>query len=291
MSGFVVMARDATEHPLLKDGERFRAWFWMVAKACWKPTKFDVHGKIITLERGQFCCSVREMAEAWGWSKSAVDRFIQRLIDEDMVISTRAKTGTGGGTSSGTARSIITICNYAKYQNVPKGSGTASEPQGGTAAGQQRDIKEQGNKGTIEPDGSIPPTPHCDSDWIGLPDWLPAEPWNGWLEMRRDKRKWPTPRAVELTVDKLTRWRAKGHDPGAILDAATENAWTTIYEPKDSPDGLPARYATNLRPPTSTRGERPNPLLDLVRATEAPDYPEADSQPDWQGGPTLRAIQ
>jgi hypothetical protein len=29
------MHRDALNHPLLQDGERFRAWFWLVAKACW----------------------------------------------------------------------------------------------------------------------------------------------------------------------------------------------------------------------------------------------------------------
>jgi hypothetical protein len=146
MSGFVVIRREALDHHLLRDAERFRAWCWLIASACWKPTKFDVHGKTITLERGQLCVSVRQLAEAWGWSKSAADRFIQRLVDEDMVISTRAKTGTGSGTTSGTARSIITICNYSKYQDVPSAGGTKSEPPSGTAAGQQRDIKEQGNQ-------------------------------------------------------------------------------------------------------------------------------------------------
>jgi hypothetical protein len=135
MSGFIVMARDATEHPLLQDGERFRAWFWMVAKACWKPTPFDIHGKIVTLDRGQFCCSVRELADTWGWSKSTVERFLTRLKTEAMI-----------GTDAGTGRLIITICNYTKYQDVPKERGTANGTPSGTAAGQQRDIKEQGNQ-------------------------------------------------------------------------------------------------------------------------------------------------
>jgi hypothetical protein len=193
VSGFIVMARDATEHPLLRDGERFRAWFWMVAKACWKPSQFDVHGKIITLERGQFCCSIREMAEAWGWSKSAVDRFIQRLVDEDMVISTRAKTGTGSGTTSGTARSIITICNYAKYQDVPQQSGTAAEPQSGTAAGQQRDIKEQGNKGTRDiPNGISTARPRkiahaLPADWVPILTPAAQRVVDGWPPGRFDR--------------------------------------------------------------------------------------------------------
>lgn len=157
MSGHVCLHRDAFEHPLLKDGERFRAWFWMVSKACWKASKFDVGGRIITLERGQFSCSVRELAEAWGWSKSAVDRFVQRLIDEEMVISTRSKTGTGSGTHSGTSRSIITICNYDKYQAQPKEAGTTNGTHTGTKLGQSWDIKEEGNNTSPYGEG-VPPT-------------------------------------------------------------------------------------------------------------------------------------
>lgn len=139
MSGFITMERDALDHPLLQDAERFRAWFYMVARACWKPTRFDVGGKIITLQRGQFCCSVRELAVAWGWSKSAVDRFLTRLKTDTMI-----------GTDTGTGRLVITICNYAKYQDRGDAAGTGVGTATGTAAGQQRDLKEQGNKGTIE---------------------------------------------------------------------------------------------------------------------------------------------
>lgn len=246
MSGFVVMARDATEHPLLKDGERFRAWFWMVAKACWKPTKFDVHGKVVTLERGQFCCSVREMAEAWGWSKSAVDRFIQRLIDEDMVISTRAKTGTAGGTTSGTARSIITICNYAKYQDVPKEGGTASEPQRGTAAGQQRDIKEQGNQEL--PNGS-PPKP-ARVRKAPIPEaWEPG-PFSLGSESREIEDGWPPGERRAQLEQFHAHHRAKGNtftDP--------QSAWSTwVLNSRKFGNGR--QHPHSAKPSTRDIGER-----------------------------------
>jgi hypothetical protein len=218
VTGFIVMSRDAIDHPLLRDGERFRAWFWMVAKACWKPTKFDVHGKVVQLERGQFCCSVREMAEAWGWSKSAVDRFIQRLVDEDMVISTRAKSGTGGGTSSGTSRSIITICNYAKYQDVPRESGTAAEPPTGTAAGQQRDIKEQGNQGL--PNGSHPKSARGRK--MPIPDDWEPQPFGLGTDSRAVEDGWPPSERRRQLEQFKANHRAKGNtfaDPQA--------AWST----------------------------------------------------------------
>lgn len=134
MAGHINLHRDAFDHPLLRDGDRFRAWFWMVSKACWKPTQFDVGGRLTTLQRGQFCCSVREMAEAWNWSKSSVDRFLTRLKTESMI-----------GTVSGTGRLIITICNYDKYQTRDQEGGTPVGTPSGTAAGQQRDTKEEGN--------------------------------------------------------------------------------------------------------------------------------------------------
>ena len=137
MSGFVRLERGAFDHPILRDPLRFRAWFWLVANACWKPSRYDVNGKIIDLQRGQVCASLRQLAEAWGMSKTATERFITRLKTETMI-----------GTDTGTGRYIITICNYDKYNPCAEMNGTATGTPSGTTAGQQRDIKEQGNKET-----------------------------------------------------------------------------------------------------------------------------------------------
>lgn len=123
--------------------------------------------------------------------------------------------------------------------------------------------------------------------WPEIPDWVPAEPWNAWVEMRRRKGKAPTARAVKLTLEKLERWRAKGHDPGAVLDLATEQSWTGIWEPRDN--GIPPRQ-TDLRPSAGSRGERPNRCLDMVLAAEAEIRAEENREPGWQAGPALRAI-
>lgn len=168
MSGFVAIYREMTEHHLFAgDSARLGAWTWLVAKACWRPTKFNVNGKTITLDRGQFCTSMRDLAEAWGWSKSSVERFLTRLKTETMI-----------ETHTGTGRLIVTICNYSKYQDVSEQAGTATGTPTGTAAGQQRDTKEQENKGTIEeePIGSpsLPEKPKPVSRAHALPaDWEP----------------------------------------------------------------------------------------------------------------------
>lgn len=88
-----------------------------------------------------------------------------------------------------------------------------------------------------------------DADWPILPDWLPPKPWNAYLAMRQDKRKWPTADAVELVVGKLASWRAKGHDPGEILNTSTENSWTGIFEPKAPRNDRPPPHDDELQNP------------------------------------------
>lgn len=137
MSGFVAMERGALDHPLLKDAERFRAWFWIVSKACWKPTPYDVNGKIISLNRGQLCASRSQLAEAWGWSPSAVERFLTRLETEQMI-----------GRATGQGRTIITVCNYGKYQDVEEKTGQATGQDTGQRPDSDRTAKEQRNQET-----------------------------------------------------------------------------------------------------------------------------------------------
>jgi hypothetical protein len=74
-------------------------------------------------------------------------------------------------------------------------------------------------------------------NWPELPDWIPAAPWNAYHEMRKQKRAKATPRAVELLLADLSKWRARGHDPGVILDASVVNNWTGIFEPKERGNG------------------------------------------------------
>jgi hypothetical protein len=67
---------------------------------------------------------------------------------------------------------------------------------------------------------------------IDLPDWLPAESWDHWVEHRNSIRKPMSQRAAELSVSALENLRAKGHDPKKVIDNAIVCGWIGIYEPK-----------------------------------------------------------
>jgi hypothetical protein len=154
VSGFIAMDRGALDHPLLKDADRFRAWFWLIANAAWKPTRTRIKGTMVEIDRGDLTFSVRFLADNWGWSKSRVDRFLSDLRDEGMI-ETRSKIGTTAGHVAGQGQSIITICNYDKYQSSNDADRDNGDAENGTTAGQRRDNSGTNkNKGTREQDNT-----------------------------------------------------------------------------------------------------------------------------------------
>lgn len=125
------------------------AWLWLIEQAAWEPTRTKVKGTIVNLERGQLSFSVRFMAEKWQWSKSRVDRFLKRLSAENMIFVC-SKIGTTAGHPAGHGQSVITICNYSKYQDVSTDERDNDGQEIGTTAGQQRDKEEEGKKERIK---------------------------------------------------------------------------------------------------------------------------------------------
>lgn len=67
---------------------------------------------------------------------------------------------------------------------------------------------------------------------MALPDWLPVDAWNGWLEMRKVRKKPMTDRAVTRALNKLDSMRLAGQDIAEVLDRSTMNGWTDLYEIK-----------------------------------------------------------
>lgn len=154
--GVFAVDRGVFNHPLLSTGEpysRREAWLWLLSEAAWKPRKVGRAGAVIELERGQLAHSIRFMADAWGWSKSSVERFLTRLKTETMI-----------GTASGTGLLVITICNYDAYQRLglPERDSNrdAERDRTGTGPGQTRNIQSIKEEDMSEPvSGSDLPGP------------------------------------------------------------------------------------------------------------------------------------
>jgi hypothetical protein len=92
-----------------------------------------------------------------------------------------------------------------------------------------------------------------------LPDWLPMDAWNGWVEMRKQRKRPLTDRATARAINKLDTIRSKGHDIEDLLDRSTINGWLDIYEPKGKTNAGNSEHAA----------EPTNPMVRAVLASQA----------------------
>lgn len=127
--GVFAVDRGIWDHPSLAR-EPFterEALMWMFGAAAFKPMRIRVGSVSVNLSRGQLAHSLRFMADKWDWSEPRVRRFLTRL-KTDAVVSVSTDAGV----------TVITVCNYNKYQRVSLPDDAATDAQIDAAATQQR---------------------------------------------------------------------------------------------------------------------------------------------------------
>lgn len=115
----------------------------------------------------------------------------------------------------------IQINNFLKHQypNIKEQISTIPAPSlHGTSTPRLRKgtIKGKEGKGTIE-------------KVLILPEWLPLEEYNSFIEMRTKLNKKPTENAKELLIKKLDKLRQEGNDPKQVLQESIMNSWQGIF--------------------------------------------------------------
>lgn len=72
-----------------------------------------------------------------------------------------------------------------------------------------------------------------DVEPLQLPEWIPLDQWQAWIEARTKKRNAPTQWAMKLAVIKLEHLRKDGHSVARILADSAFNGWAGLFPPKD----------------------------------------------------------
>jgi uncharacterized protein YdaU (DUF1376 family) len=93
----------------------------------------------------------------------------------------------------------------------------------------------------------------------GYPLWMPVDAWQGWVDMRKQRKRPLTDRAKTRAINKLEALHSAGHDIAELLDRSTINGWLDIYEPKGT------QNAGNSAKPT----EPTNSMVRAVIASQA----------------------
>jgi hypothetical protein len=126
--------------------------------------------------------------------------------------------------------------------------------------GEVRREKEKKKKTTPAPDAGA---------MIVLPEWLPVESWNSFLDMRKTLRKPLTKAAVKLAVKRLGDLRVAGDDPKAVLEQSVLNGYQGLFElrvpfttravqerAERNADAAVGRYNPEMKPPEITAEDK-----------------------------------
>jgi len=123
--GYIKISRAILYHPSLQKKDRsfceIGAFIWLLLEASFAERKFRINNQEITLKRGQLCCSLSYMAQAFNWHKSKVSRYLERLIYNGTITS-ETPIGTPADTPN-----ILTICQYDDYQDTPYETSTETK--------------------------------------------------------------------------------------------------------------------------------------------------------------------
>ncbi|MDX0289471.1 hypothetical protein [Sinorhizobium meliloti] len=131
------------------------AWLWLISKAAWKDTVHRIGASVMPVPAGSLFVTIREMQAAWKWTSTRrVHQFLELLSSQNMI-----------ETCSETGKTLVTVCNYSKYQNAE----THSETLEGAEAKQKRNTKDTSTPDTNtsslrsdvcpEPEKSAPASP------------------------------------------------------------------------------------------------------------------------------------
>jgi hypothetical protein len=108
MAGWIKIHREITKHWIFQDAEKFKWWIDMIFLASYEDNRTVIGNKIVEVKRGQFLGSLSFFMKRWGVSKERVINFLRLLQSDGMINKVSDKNVT-----------LITICNYESYQDVP----------------------------------------------------------------------------------------------------------------------------------------------------------------------------
>lgn len=137
MEYYIPISRRLFEHQLWREERiysRFEAWLDLIQSARFEDTKQLIGNRFIEVKRGQIPVSLRFLASRWQWSTKKVNSFLDLLIQDKMIIKETPKEA---------GQTVITVCNYDKYNFASQESETQKKQQGNTL---ETPWKQQGNK-------------------------------------------------------------------------------------------------------------------------------------------------
>ncbi len=213
MSGWIKLQRKMINWEWFTDVNTCHLFTYLLLAANYQTTKWRGH----TILPGQLMTGRIALARATGLSEQNVRTSLEKLKITNEITSELFNK-----------YSIITITNWKEYQDINQqltsestSELTNKQPANQPTTNHIQESKEDKKEKKIRNIEALP-----------LPDWLPLDEWNGFLEVRKKKNKMPTNRAIQMLIVKIDELRKQGHDPTAVINQSIINSWSGFFEIK-----------------------------------------------------------
>lgn len=114
---------------------------WLIEAVAWKPRGDATRFGAVHNERGQLSITERALAKEWSWPKTNVRRYLLKLAAEGTITLELArcgpKTEPQDRPQTGYERTLITLCNYDKFQGMLLGKRTGADQRADQKADQK----------------------------------------------------------------------------------------------------------------------------------------------------------
>lgn len=279
-AGTFNVARSVWDHPAFRASEfsEREAFIWLISEAAWKPRRHRAGGRIVDIERGQLCHSVRFMASAWGWTPARVFRFLTKMREENMIEKRN---------SSETAPTIITLCNYDKYQGERNSDdGKAKQQRNSSETNYKKEIRKE------EKDISNEISARAPALLSLFPPSVSPERAQAFIAHRKAMKRPLTAHAVKLLSKPLAECEAGGVSANDAIDLAIARGWqgietewvlNKISPNKPKPGGTKNGQSSHTSPRTTAETARLDRLLEVGRRRDAQRGSGGDADPGKRG--------
>ena len=207
--GWIQLHRTLQDNPIwgCEPFTKGQAWVDLLILANHKDGYILIDGQRIDIKRGQLGWSVLNLSKRWKWSRGKTTRYLKMLSNDSQI---ELKTNT--------RNTIITICNYDKYQSRDTTDSAPRSTTHGHHVVQHTDTNNNDNND------------NNDNNIEDLPKWLPIDDWVAFKEMRQEIKKPMSQLAESRMIKKLDRLRNDGYDPSRLLDRSIINKWQDVFE-------------------------------------------------------------
>lgn len=199
--GWICIHRDIVDHWIYQESEALKVWLTLLIEANHEKKTHMFNGAMTTIQRGQLVCGRHSLAEKTGVSENKIRRYIGLLESEGMI--NQQKTNK---------YSVITIANYAEYQNVHQQS-TGKTP----ADNQQTTTPKQLNKLINKKYGDLD-----FAAWDEVPSIQVLE---DWIAMRKTKRAPVSQTVVNKFCPEINLAFRSGYTPDDCLSLCVLKGW------------------------------------------------------------------